>query len=81
MCVKSKWVINNSDGIIKLGFIPKPSSEAVRNRMRAAKSLDTLAKMRLCLKFHLRYRVDFVDVEMLRQKADTAFTGAKVPCL
>ena len=60
---------------------PKPSSEAARNRMRAAKSRDTLAEMKVRRLLHgrgLRYRVDYVVIKKPRRKADIAFTRAKV---
>ena len=64
-----------------MGYTPKPSSEAARNRMRAAKSRDTLAEMKVRRLLHgrgLRYRVDYVVIKKPRRKADIVFTRAKV---
>lgn len=61
--------------------VPKPSSEAARNRMRAAKGRDTEAEMkvrRVLYRMGLRYRVDYVVIDKPRRKADIAFTKAKV---
>ena len=64
-----------------MGETPKPSSEAARNRMRAAKSRDTEAEMKVRRLLHsmgLRYRVDYLVLTKPRRKADIAFTRAKV---
>ena len=61
--------------------VPKPSSEAARNRMRAAKGRDTEAEMkvrRVLYRMGLRYRVDYVVINKTRRKADIAFTKATV---
>ena len=67
--------------INKLGEIPKPSSEAARNRMRATKSRDTEAEMKVRRLLHamgLRYFVEKVVINSPRRKADIVFTRAKV---
>jgi DNA mismatch endonuclease (patch repair protein) len=60
---------------------PVPSSEAARNRMKAARQRDTAAEMALRSKLHrigLRYRVDVSPLKGIRRRADVVFRPTKV---
>lgn len=60
---------------------PFPSSEAARNRMKAARQRDTSAEMALRSALHrkgLRYRVDVSPLKGIRRRADVVFRPVKV---
>src|SRR5262249_52975911 len=57
------------------------SSQAARNRMKAARQRDTTAEMRIRSIVHqmgLRFRVDYTVNPPLRRRADMAFISAKI---
>lgn len=60
---------------------PPPSSEAARNRMKAARQRNTAAELALRSELHkrgLRYRVDVRPLEELHRRADIVFRKAEV---
>ena len=71
---------NSSSTTTRTAKTPRPSSPAVRTRMRATRQRDTPCELALrsALRVQgLRYRVD-VPLPGTRRRADVAFPGAKV---
>ena len=60
---------------------PAPSSEAARNRMKAARQRDTAAEMAMRSALHrrgLRYRIDVSPLRGIQGRADVVFRSVKV---
>lgn len=73
--------MNHQNKVHQFKKSPSPSSQAVRNRMEAARQRDTAPEMALRSALHrrgLRYRVDVSPLKGIRRWADVVFRPVKV---